>query len=174
MPIDWHGFLSLAQSLQEQAAAATDPEPYLRSAVSANRDAVLASLQQERIKMVAPGWRYSSPSRTPVQSPRALVTSSCWPTGQHVMPLRGHVENGVVVFDEPGSLPDGTAVRVEPASAGDAFWQSLSLDELCRRQGVPPLTAADDLAGGWPPDDLDDGFEAAVRHWRAAETDRGG
>jgi hypothetical protein len=29
------------------------------------------------------------------------------------MSLEGHIENGVVVFDEPVSLPDGTPVRVE-------------------------------------------------------------
>ncbi len=29
------------------------------------------------------------------------------------MSLEGHVENGVVVFDEPVSLPNGTPVRVE-------------------------------------------------------------
>jgi len=28
--------------------------------------------------------------------------------------LQGHIENGVVVFDEPVSLPEGTAVSVEP------------------------------------------------------------
>jgi len=32
------------------------------------------------------------------------------------MSLAGHVENGVVVFDEPVSLPEGTPVRVEPVS----------------------------------------------------------
>ncbi len=32
------------------------------------------------------------------------------------MSLQGHVENGVVVFDEAMSLPDGTLVRVEPVA----------------------------------------------------------
>ncbi len=31
------------------------------------------------------------------------------------MTYRGHVENGVVVFDEPADLPDGTKVGVTPA-----------------------------------------------------------
>ena len=30
------------------------------------------------------------------------------------MTYRGHLENGVVVLDEPVSLPDGARVRVEP------------------------------------------------------------
>ena len=29
------------------------------------------------------------------------------------MSFQGHVENGVVVFDEPTSLPEGATVRVE-------------------------------------------------------------
>ena len=29
------------------------------------------------------------------------------------MTLEGHIQNGVVVFNEPVSLPDGTPVRVE-------------------------------------------------------------
>ncbi len=31
------------------------------------------------------------------------------------MSYRGHVENGVVVFDQPVALPDGTRVSVEPS-----------------------------------------------------------
>ncbi len=34
------------------------------------------------------------------------------------MSLEGHVENGVVVFNEPVSLPNGTPVRVEILRAG--------------------------------------------------------
>ena len=30
------------------------------------------------------------------------------------MSFQGHIENGVVVLDEPVSLPNGTVVRVEP------------------------------------------------------------
>lgn len=33
------------------------------------------------------------------------------------MSLQGHIENGVVVLDEPLSLPNGTVVRVEPVEA---------------------------------------------------------
>ena len=33
------------------------------------------------------------------------------------MSFQGHIENGVVVLDEPVSLPNGTVVRVEPVEA---------------------------------------------------------
>jgi predicted DNA-binding antitoxin AbrB/MazE fold protein len=36
------------------------------------------------------------------------------------MLLEGHIENGVVVLNEPVSLPDGTPVRVEVVSAAPA------------------------------------------------------
>ena len=32
------------------------------------------------------------------------------------MTYRGRVENGVVVLEQPGALPEGTEVRVEPIS----------------------------------------------------------
>lgn len=35
------------------------------------------------------------------------------------MALQGHVQNGVVVFDEPQALPEGAAVRVEIISTTD-------------------------------------------------------
>ncbi len=42
------------------------------------------------------------------------------------MSFHGHVENGVVVFDVPISLPNGTAVRVEPMAANQpaADWDA--------------------------------------------------
>jgi hypothetical protein len=83
------------------------------------------------------------------------------------MPYIGHIENGVVVFNERVSLPEGTFVRVEPMSApmGD-FLHRLSLDELAERQGVKPIESLDDLAGGWPESEINDGFEDAVAQWR--------
>lgn len=33
------------------------------------------------------------------------------------MSLTGHVQNGVVVFDTPNALPDGTVVKVEAIEA---------------------------------------------------------
>ena len=36
------------------------------------------------------------------------------------MSFTGHVQNGVVVFDEPVTLPDGTAVKVEAENPADA------------------------------------------------------
>jgi hypothetical protein len=35
------------------------------------------------------------------------------------MSILGHVQNGVVVFDGTVSLPDGTAVRIEPIKPVD-------------------------------------------------------
>jgi len=36
------------------------------------------------------------------------------------MPYRGHVENGVIVADDPVSLPDGTVVEFRPLKALNA------------------------------------------------------
>jgi hypothetical protein len=33
------------------------------------------------------------------------------------MSFQGHIENGMVVFDEEVSLPDGTRVRVDPLTS---------------------------------------------------------
>ena len=33
------------------------------------------------------------------------------------MSFQGHIENGVVVLEEPLSLPNGTVVRIEPVEA---------------------------------------------------------
>jgi len=48
------------------------------------------------------------------------------------MVLHGHIHNGVVVFDEPVALAEGTKVQVEPVSAdknravrpGTGDWQT--------------------------------------------------
>ena len=33
------------------------------------------------------------------------------------MPYHGHIQNGVVVLDEPVPLPNGTEVRIEPVDS---------------------------------------------------------
>jgi hypothetical protein len=44
------------------------------------------------------------------------------------MTLRGHVQNGVIVLDQPGLLPEGAIVQVEivsPAVHGDSHPRTL-------------------------------------------------
>jgi hypothetical protein len=96
------------------------------------------------------------------------------------MTYEGHIENGVVVFDRPVPLPEGTGVRVEPLLAverrespsQEEFWRNRTLDEVAAEQGVKPITDLDEALGGWPEDELDDGFEQAVASWREAELEQ--
>ena len=96
------------------------------------------------------------------------------------MTYGGHIENGVVVFDRPVELPEGTEVRVEPllpvvhreTLGQEQFWQDRTLDEVAAEQGVKPVTDLDEALGGWPNDELDDGFEQAVASWREAEDEQ--
>lgn len=86
------------------------------------------------------------------------------------MSFQGRIENGLVVPDQPLPLPEGSPVRIELLdSPQSVFWQSPTLDELANRQGIAPPTTVDELLGGWPADELDDGFETAVRTWRGTE-----
>jgi hypothetical protein len=86
------------------------------------------------------------------------------------MSFQGHIENGMVVLEQPVPLPDGTPVVVEPLGALPAdFWESCSLDELAKRQGVSPPRRIEDLLGGWPADERDDDFEQVFRSWREGE-----
>ena len=48
----------------------------------------------------------------------------------------------------------------------DEFWQHASLENLAQQQGVRPVERLEDLAGGWPEDQIDDGFEEALERWR--------
>ena len=83
------------------------------------------------------------------------------------MVYRGHIENGVVVFHEPVPLANGIPVHVEEAEAqAEAFWESCTIDELGRRQGVSVPRSIQEVLGGWPEDELDDGFENVVASWR--------
>jgi len=87
---------------------------------------------------------------------------------------RGRVKGGVIILDGPVVPPEGRRVKVEELPVDDAdkaFWIEKSLEELAAEQGVPVVTGINHLAGGWPADELDDGFEEEVRRWRAGSGD---
>ena len=50
--------------------------------------------------------------------------------------------------------------------ASGEFWQGLSFEELARLQGVKPVQRIESVLGGWPEDEVDDGFEAELARWR--------
>ena len=51
------------------------------------------------------------------------------------------------------------------------FWRGYSFEELARQQGVRPVERLEDLVGGWPEDQIDDGFEEALERWRGHTPD---
>lgn len=51
----------------------------------------------------------------------------------------------------------------------DAFYRGYEIEELARIQGVRPVENFESLLGGWPPEEVDDGFEEAVARWRGHE-----
>jgi len=46
------------------------------------------------------------------------------------------------------------------------FWSGLTLEELAKMQNVRPIERLEDLMGGWPADELQDGFEEELARWR--------
>ena len=46
------------------------------------------------------------------------------------MSFTGHVENGVVVFDTPNALPEGTTVKVEAIASSATPYKRSLLDRL--------------------------------------------
>ena len=53
-----------------------------------------------------------------------------------------------------------------------SFWKPLTVDELARLQGIKPVRKLEDIVGGWPEGEEDDGFEKAVAEWRKADVER--
>ena len=115
------------------------------------------------------------------------------------MTYRGTFRKGVVVLEGGATLADGTAVEVRPlaptgkggrgakginksqasrrrgksARRGAAGQGESSVDRIAREQGVSRVVPFDELLGGWPRGEEQDGFEDAVDRWRAEEP-RGG
>lgn len=59
------------------------------------------------------------------------------------MTYKGHVENGLVVLDEPAAMPDGTQVHVEPVpKAHEPTLAERLKDVIGIVEGLPPDMAA--------------------------------
>jgi hypothetical protein len=65
-------------------------------------------------------------------------------TRSTTMSFKGHVENGVVVFDEPATIPEGTVVEVvvrevvqADVPVGPSLWDRLK-DVAGKANGLPP------------------------------------
>ncbi len=65
-----------------------------------------------------------------------------------------------------------TKRRRRPIPLAGDFWRTPTLDELAKAQGVKPVTDFNALLGGWPKDELDDGFEEAIERMRGHESGR--
>lgn len=52
-----------------------------------------------------------------------------------------------------------------PGTSGE-FWHGLSFEELAQLQGVKPVDRLETLLGGWPAEEVEDGFEAELEDWR--------
>lgn len=46
------------------------------------------------------------------------------------------------------------------------FWSGPTLEELARMQKVRPVERLEEVVGGWPAEELQDGFEAELARWR--------
>lgn len=79
---------------------------------------------------------------------------------------------------QPTDQDDDTALDakqdgVSPQPHSNAgFWHSLTFEELARAQGVRPVEKLEDIMGGWPEDERDDGFEEAVHTMRQEDLRR--
>jgi hypothetical protein len=83
------------------------------------------------------------------------------------MTYHGHMLNGVAVLDTPVNLPDGTPVRIDVLRESPDFWQSKSVEDLAREQGVQAAASLDELAGDWPEEDSVDEFLSLLRKVRS-------
>lgn len=46
------------------------------------------------------------------------------------------------------------------------FWGGPTLEELARSQNVRPVERLEQILGGWPKEELQDGFEEELARWR--------
>ncbi len=77
-----------------------------------------------------------------------------------------HLTDLVQLSERPSGMSDA-------ASLGGSFWERPTIDGLAEAQEVAPPTSLEELEGGWPEDELEDGFEQEVTRWRHDELERG-
>ncbi len=88
---------------------------------------------------------------------------------RRVVPLKPGQSVRIVADDGviklmPDRFPARGASKLDLASSTPR-----TLAELAAIQGVEPAGSLEKLYGGWPEEELDDGFEKAVRRWRDEE-----
>lgn len=77
-----------------------------------------------------------------------------------VAPERSLGRLGVVhIKDIESMATDQSEVEHRPALPEDEFWRFKTLEELAAEQGVPEGLSFEDYLGGWPEDEVHDGFE---------------
>jgi hypothetical protein len=70
----------------------------------------------------------------------------------------------IYVFESARPMPGSVHVKPPPSFLP----KSKSVEELAREQGIV-LRPIEQMVGGWPEDELNDGFEKAVESWHARE-----
>lgn len=73
--------------------------------------------------------------------------------------------------DDPALDPKREGDSPEPGNNA-GFWHSLTFEELARAQGIQPVQRLEDIMGGWPEDQREDGFEDAIRAMRQEDLRR--
>ncbi len=64
-------------------------------------------------------------------------------------------------------LKDDSSLGAGLSSNPNDYWNyNPTLEELARAQGVRPAERFEDFAGGWPEDEINDGFEEALERFR--------
>ena len=58
------------------------------------------------------------------------------------------------------------AAKLTSLSTAVTIDGSSELLRLAKEQGLPPVTRFEDLLGGWPREERNDGFESTLAEWR--------
>jgi hypothetical protein len=93
-------------------------------------------------------------------------------TGQaRVDPFTGRVASIVISDIERIEADEDEFKESLPSGAplpGD-FWNPPTFEQLAEAQGVKPVTSLESILGGWPEDEIDDGFEEAINALRQSD-----